>query len=537
MQHFAWSPDGRRFAFVTPDDEPNAAAAKRHDDLFDLGDDGFLTDKPLVPSHLWLVGAGGGRATRLTAGAWSVYEGVPPFAGGPADPSWSPDGRTILIARAPDAHDAATDRSAIAAVDVASGAVRDLGTLRQYVYAPAFAPDGRSYVYVRPHGPGPISAFEPVVADAAGGDGTPRGALDRDVQTLRWAGDTLVATATDHLQQAVYLIPPQGPARRVDLGQLSVGDVAAGPHGELAFAASGYDRPPELYVVRAAGAPPRAITADNAGLRRYAYGRAEALSWTAPDGEVSEGILVHPVGERPGATYPLVIWHHGGPESAVGLSYGEGTDEGMPFGALAAARGWYAFLPNYRGSDDRGSAHEHAIYRDPGTGPMSDTMAGLAAVEARAAVDRSRECVGGHSYGGYMSGWIVGHDSRWRCAVVADGALDFVEGYDLSATGNLAFIRDSLGGSPWDAGSAALYRDGSPLTYAGKVRTPTLILTGLADQVVPFTESFAFFHALRENGVPVRLVGIPTAHHTPSDPVRLDAYERTIFDWLAGYLR
>ena len=62
VQQFAWSPDGRRFAYVTPDDEPNAAAAKRHDDVFALGDDGFLTDKPLAPSHLWLVGSNGGRA-------------------------------------------------------------------------------------------------------------------------------------------------------------------------------------------------------------------------------------------------------------------------------------------------------------------------------------------------------------------------------------------------------------------------------------------------------------------------------------------
>ncbi len=61
VEHFAWSPDGRRFAYDTPDDEPNAAAAKRHDDLFDVGDDGFLVDKPPVPSHLWLVASTGGR--------------------------------------------------------------------------------------------------------------------------------------------------------------------------------------------------------------------------------------------------------------------------------------------------------------------------------------------------------------------------------------------------------------------------------------------------------------------------------------------
>ncbi len=534
VQHFAWSPDGRRLAYDTPDDEPNAAAAKRHDDLFELGDDGFLTTRPLVPSHLWLVSAAGGRATRLTRGTWSVYEGVAPFAGGPSDPSWSADGRTILIARAPDPHDATTDRSAVAAVDVATGAVRDLGSLRQYVYEPVAGPGG-TYAYLRPHGPGPISAMDAVVAPLAGGDGDDRTeALDRDVESLRWAGDTLVATAIDHLQRAIYLIPPQGPPRRVDLGELSVGDADAGPHGELAFVGSGYGRPPEVYVVPAAGSAPRAVSADNDGLRRYAYGRAEVLSWTAPDGQVSEGILVHPLIEQPGVRYPLVVWLHGGPEGLIGLSYAQ---ESLPLGALAAARGWYAFFPNYRGSNDLGSAHEHAIFADPGAGPMSDVMAGLAAAERHAAVDPARECVAGHSYGGFMTSWIVGHDSRWRCAVVADGAIDLVETYNLSGNGNLAFIRDSLGGSPWDGKTAQLYHDGSPISYATRVRTPTLIITGLADQVVPFTESFSFYHALEDNHVPVRLVGIPTAHHSPSDPVRRDAYFTTILDWLGAHLR
>jgi dipeptidyl aminopeptidase/acylaminoacyl peptidase len=168
---------------------------------------------------------------------------------------------------------------------------------------------------------------------------------------------------------------------------------------------------------------------------------------------------------------------------------------------------------------------------------MSDVMAGLAAVEARGAIDPTHECVGGHSYGGFMTGWIIGHDARWRCAVIGDGAVDWIETYDLSAVGNLAWARDSLGGSPW--ASAALlqrYREQSPITYATQVKTPTLLLTGLLDQTVPFTESWEYYHALQDIGTPVRLIAIPTAHHTPHDPVRLESYERHILDWLGAYV-
>ena len=70
----------------------------------------------------------------------------------------------------------------------------------------------------------------------------------------------------------------------------------------------------------------------------------------------------------------------------------------------------------------------------------------------------------------------------------------------------------SLGATRERGGRAALpTRHASPITYAAQVRTPTLLITGLADQVVKFTESWAFYHALRDNHVPVRLIGLPTA--------------------------
>lgn len=538
VEHYAWSPDGRRFVYDTPDNEPNAAAAKAHDDLFSVGNNGFLTDKPAVPSHLWLAATGGGTARRLTHGTWSVYEGVPPFAGGTADPSWSSDGRTIVIARSPDADDAATDRSSIAIVDVTTGAVHEVGAPHRYVYEPAFAPAGGSFAYLRPHGPGPISVFDAVVATPSDGMGQDRTiTFDRDVASLHWSGNVLVVGMVDGLRGGIAVIPPGDAPQRVDVGPLSVGDFDAGPHGEIAFVGSAPARPPELYVVRAPGAAPRAITAVNARLRALRYARVEPITWKASDGMVSEGLLVHPIGERPGVKYPLLVWHHGGPEAAVNLGFDEGTDEGLPIGQFGAARGWYVFLPNYRGSDDLGNAHEHAIFQDPGVGPMRDVMAGIASIEGRGVIDTTHECVGGHSYGGFMTGWIIGHDARWRCAVVGDGAVDWLQAYDLSAAGNLAWTRDSLGGSPWE--SAAMYeryRIDSPITYAPQVRTPTLILTGLVDQTVPFSESWTLFHALHDRGVPVRLIGIPTAHHTPHDPIRLESYEQYILEWISAHM-
>jgi dipeptidyl aminopeptidase/acylaminoacyl peptidase len=539
VEHFAWDPSGTRFAFDTVDADPRADAVKHHDDLFDIGDDGFLISGPALPSHLWLVAANGGSPRRLTHGTWSVFEGVAPFAGAPSDPSWSSDGRTIVFAKSPDAHTATTDRSTIAAVDVASGTVRELSSAKRYEYAPVFAPRGDGFAYLRPHGPGPISVLDAIVGSRENGasEADRTTTLDHDIVSAQWmANGSLLALASDHLGTSFFTIPSQGAPRRIDIGALVPSAMSVAHNGTIAFIASTWSQPSELYVLHP-GAAPRALTHANAALAAKAYGRAETLRWTAPDGTISEGVLVHPAGEVPGKHYPLIVWLHGGPEAAITTAWSEGTDEGFPFGAYVAGRGAFVFMPNYRGSDDLGTAHEHAIFGDPAAGPASDILAGLTSVLAHAPIDTTRIGVGGHSYGAYLTSWLIGHDARWKCAVVADGSPDWVAAYDLSGTGNLAFTRDSLGGSPWNPAFAQRYHDTSPITYAHAIRTPTLIITGLADEVVPYIGSFTLYHAIKEQHVPVRLVGIPTAHHTPGDPVRHEAYERTILTYFANAFR
>jgi acylaminoacyl-peptidase len=136
-----------------------------------------------------------------------------------------------------------------------------------------------------------------------------------------------------------------------------------------------------------------------------------------------------------------------------------------------------------------------------------------------------------------MTAWLISHQHFWRCAVVADGVVDWTQEYELSGAGNLAWVRDSLGGSPWNPRSAALYIKDSPITDAGQITTPTLILSGTADITVPITESFALYHALASHHVPVKFIGIPGAYHLPQDPVQLELYYRAIENWVVRYLQ
>ena len=525
VEQYAWSPDGSTIAYVTPDDSPLSAKDQRtHHDLFTIHDDDYLVDKPAVPSHIWLLAVRTGNARSSSRGSPSVLETAPPISGGVSEPSWSADGQWLVYDQQADANDSDSDRSYESRRECATGREHPITSQRTYEYAPRFAPKGNEVAYLYLHGPGAISDNDLFVGSPEGNAARDVSAdLDRNVAAdFAWLPDAsgVVVMADDHVGSKLYLQPLRGHGHALNLGTLNPLEVTSSSAGSLAVVADGATQAPELYFLRTPASAPVRLTNSNSALAGFAYPQSVEVQWHAPDGQQNDGILTYPNGYQPGKRYPLVVYSHGGPEAASSEDFD--VPEIGPLRDLFAARGFLVFEPNYRGSDNLGTAHEHAIYRDPGAGPDGDVISGIRMLEGRGIVDSSRIAAVGHSYGGYMTGWLISHQHFWRCAVVADGALDWTEEYELSGAGNLAWTRDSLGGGPWDKQSAALYRTGSPMTYAGDITTPTLILSGTDDTTVPITESFALYHALSSRGIAAKFIGIPGAHHSPQDPVHTE---------------
>jgi dipeptidyl aminopeptidase/acylaminoacyl peptidase len=534
VEQFAWSPDGTRIAYVVADENPRRKDIEKHNDAFEVGDNDYLATEQLMPSHVWLVSADGGRARRLTSGAWSLPKGAPPSS--PASPlSWSPDGQSILIVQQATPNWGDSDQVTVATLNVASGEVRKLTTHKAFEGYPVYSPDGRwiSYGYSRDGDPNNES--EVFLTDSAGGDGRDlTWRLDRNVVRAVWTPDSqsLILAAHDGARVQLWLQPRNGGAMRIDLGDLDPAwgfwvDLSVAKEGGVAFTASTPTHPNEIYYLPPRGGL-RRLTGFNQEIAGRALGRSEEFKWQGPDGTAEDGVLVYPPDFKVGQKYPLVLVIHGGPQSASTMGFAA-----LP--QLLAAHGYVVFSPNYRGSDNLGNAYQRAIVNDAGEGPGQDVMAGIEALEQLGFIDPTRIAVSGWSYGGYMTSWLTSHYHIWKAAVAGAAVNDFIHAYAL--TDFNVTTRYIFGGPPWSPPLLQAYRDQSPITYASQITTPTLIMSDTGDARVPITQSYLMYHALKDHGVTVQFIAYPVPGHFPSDPVRTsDVYRRWV-DWIDRYLR
>lgn len=538
VEHFAWRPDGQAIAFAAEDEPAARDGEAKHLTTFTVGDQDLFLRKRVEPQHIWLVATNDGAERRLTSGAWTLEFVLPPGSP-PSALSWSPDGRTIAFAQVVAPESGKLDSVHVALLDVATGTVRPLTAARCFENNPVFSPDGRSVAYWYPRDGRFDLGWENevYVAPAAGGAGhSITRALDRNLFGAQWMPDakSILVAGNDRATVGAWIVPVDGgPPRRVDTGDLVINgafgyDIAVASHAPtIAFTATAPGRPSELYVIDAPGAKPRRLTDFNAWSRDVSWARLERVTWKS-DAYEADGVLALPPAFDSTKKYPLVLLIHGGPTAASKLSF-------SALAQLMAAQGWIVFQPNYRGSDNLGNAYQSAIVNDAGAGPGRDVMAGVAMLRARPYVDRTRTAVTGWSYGGFMTSWLIGnYPGEWTAAMAGAPVTNWIDMYDF-ADGSVT-IRYSFGGSPWTGGRLAAYRAQSPITYASRIRTPTLVMANMEDFRVPPTQAFELYRAMKDNGVETRFVGFAGRTHASSDPVNARERARLWIEWVRTHL-
>ncbi|HTD55746.1 MAG TPA: S9 family peptidase [Silvibacterium sp.] len=293
----------------------------------------------------------------------------------------------------------------------------------------------------------------------------------------------------------------------------------------VAFIRSSFSQPPEVWAGPLMSL--RQITHYNDSLKP-SWGKAESVTWTN-DGFNVQGWLLYPSRYDPAKKYPLVVYVHGGPSSAVLPRWPYAGYGAAPFSAL----GYFVLMPNPRGSYGEGEKFTQANRKDFGYGDLHDILAGVDTVTRKYSIDPERVGITGWSYGGFMTMFAVTQTTRFRAAVAGAGISNWQSYYGENSIDQ--WMIPFFGASVYD--DPAVYAKSSAINFIKRVKTPTLVVVGDRDGECPAPQSFEFWHALRDEHVSTQLVVYPNEGHGFVDPAhRRDSLERAL-SWFQEYMK
>jgi dipeptidyl aminopeptidase/acylaminoacyl peptidase len=521
------SPDGKWIARTVdkpqPKEEPKYASdfEKRHQERFkgvifdwkDFQRDGQPFPAPnnhaLPAQQIVLAPAAGGDGKVIADGEMR-----------PSGLEWNPAGTQLVFLADPDWRDELKFESPDLWTVTTDGKVTRL-TNDGYVYSDAgFSPDGKYISYVRDPGTdmiiqqrlnhgGPSDLY---IRPAAGGQPINLTASwDLEPGATHWSPDgryiyfTAAIGGESHLFRASV---PGGQVEQVTKGPRRLNGLTIDKSfTRIVYTVGVHESPGDVYVANIDGSNERRLTdVHKAFVSEVTLSKAERLQWASNDGTKIEGWLTYPYGyDAKKGPYPMIVVSHGGPHAATGYAFNF-KDQ------FFAANGYFVFDTNFRSSTGYGEAFKWATWGAWGDKDGQDVVSGIDYVLKRYPIDAKRVGHTGHSYGGFMTNWLITqYPDRFAAAITGAGITNWISDYgtaDIYRTKETEFF-----GTPWDPAARERMIKQSPLTYAGRVKTPTMFVHGEVDQRVPYEEGEQMYFALKRRGIPAKMIRYANQPH------------------------
>jgi dipeptidyl aminopeptidase/acylaminoacyl peptidase len=548
-----WSPDSRKIAFLSsvfPENstKPFAESDELNRKKLDELENGKVKAKTITRyfyrhwdswvdgkrQHIFVQSIDQKEPVDITPGDRDAVPSSSTFSAG-TDFSFSPDGKQIAYTAGPVVNEAWNTNFDIYTVPVEGGdpvQVTDNPAADGY---PQYSPDGRYVAYRAQTQQGyEADRWQLMLMDRA--TGTTRSlttGFEESVGTPVWSPDSkkLYFDAEEKARKPLYVVSINGnDTRKLYEGGVN-GDISVSGDGRtIVFTHQTAVQPIEVYRVGFDGRNAAPVTAVNkellAGLDIPA---PESVFYDGADGAKVQAWIFRPPKFDANKKYPLLLLVHGGPQGSW-----EDAWHYRWLLPLWAAQGYVVIAPNPRGSTGFGEEFKKEISGDWGGKVFVDVMKAVDYAEKLPYVDPDRKAAAGASYGGYMIYWIAGNaPQRFRCLIAHDGAFNLTSEY--GTTDEIWFDEWEHGGTPWD--NPEEFEKYSPHRFAANWKTPMLIVHSEGDFRLSVTEGMQAFAVLQRLGIPSKFLYFPDETHFVQEPLNSELWHKTIFDWLAQYLK
>jgi len=542
VDDFEWSPDSTRLVLVLRDPKPEDLEAAKDKDK----DKPAAAPKPKTPppfvidrlqfkrdtvgyldrrrTHLYVFDTTSKKATQVTSGDFDDSE-----------PAWSPDGLSLAFTSNRSTPD--PDRTYNSDIWVVATSNTDKGVhLTQITTnpgpdrSPAWSPDGKWIAFVSQTDVQAMIYATHHLAIAPSSGGVARvltTAFDRSVRRPRFSvdGRSIYFIADDDGTENLCRIAVTGGEVAHPIGgRLVVASYSLSKDGAIAAQISTLDRPDEIFLSNEKDLT-RLTKTNDALFSHLRLAQADYVHFKSKDGTSVSGYLYKPVDYAPGKKVPTLLNPHGGPVGQYSASF-------YHLAQLYAANGYAVLLPNPRGSSGYGQKFCEAIFADWGNKDFQDDMAMVDYAVAQGIAEPDKLGVGGWSYGGMSTDFIIAQTTRFKAAISGAGIALMTSGY-----GHDQYIRDydSELGRPWE--NKAGWEKISPYYRVNNITTPTLFMGGDVDWNVPIIGGEQMYQALKSLGRTTELVVYPGEFHGFTMPSHIkDRLERYLA-WYAHYVK
>jgi len=531
VNSYRWSPDGTKMALVIKDAKPQTNAPDENSSNEKL--EPFVIDRLQFKkdyvgyldrrrTHIYIKN-GNEKPIQITFGDYDD-----------SDPQWNPDNKLIAFVSKREGDPDANNNSDIWLVDSSDDKKnRELKKLTINPGPdtnPSWSPDGNTIAY--------ISSIEPdklwyatehlAITDKNNGE-TKLLSLnyDRMISTPMFSNDgkSIFALASDRGNRPLIKFDlSNGDKENITPDELSVRNYAIGNRDKIITLMSSHHSPFNFYQIKRDEII-NLTNYNNAILKDTKLADVKRLIVPGWRNEPVESFIYYPPNYDNQKIYPTIFVLHGGPVSQHDTSFDE-------FAQLYAANGYIAVLPNPHGSSGYGQAYSYALNKKWGVPDFEDVDAIADYLVENGVSDPNKLGVGGWSYGGILTNYVITKSTRFSGAVSGASEVNHRANYGHDIYQNEWEVELGL---PWV--NIEDWEAINPFNDLGKVTTPTLVIGGQLDWNVPILNSEQLYQVLKRRGIDTKLVVYPGEYHGINRPsfVR-DRYERFI-DWFDQYVK